>query len=675
MSKILLISVVIGIASVGASAERVPLLVGGHAHGADNIQALSDLGIGNFVWIPKYGYSMGNTPWKDKNDILIDTEACVKNRMYFMISQRRGLGKSFKPGGGEYGGDTTPEIYSGSAIRRIQSMAGEYFVGLHAEELDIDLLQNSLRPGFRSRIPEIYNFTDRQGGRKAYEKELNRISKIYHGYGKGVRFMPDMCVTFQHSGFRCGGDIVMTEMLESLPNVELQLAYLRGGAQQFDKDWGIWVSPWYYGKVPSEDTELWPNTIAQPGEGHAPSSFRRCLYMSYVSGARVLTMQETEPIFSRKDGGGYKLAAWGAELKNFWDYAKNNTEQMKPIIELALMVDKNNGWAPGHLNGDWIDRESVWGKLPIEKSDNMLSRYLDVLLPNYGREKDWWKEKGRTYPGYFAQSPAGAFDIVASDISAKKLSKYPYVFMMADFDMNKDLLSVLREYVQNGGNLFVNANQMRHKESFVQDVEFLGAAIGEKYEFSNWSGNNLLMRRIYTSDKIAVKKTIAGMTPGEYPEPWYAAQDIQLKGAEVIADDGSGNPVLIRNKFGEGYVYLSTPEYMLHGFDEYKQTLSLYRNMILNTIKTSPINVTSVGKNTSENDISWTASYQGDSVIAAIANHGKSNRKVDVHWRKPCKVGTVEVGSKEIESKQVESGMVFTVNVLSEDIILLRIRL
>ena len=47
----------------GTADGTVPLRVGGHAHGAENIRALADLGIGNFVWIPALGYTMGNTPW------------------------------------------------------------------------------------------------------------------------------------------------------------------------------------------------------------------------------------------------------------------------------------------------------------------------------------------------------------------------------------------------------------------------------------------------------------------------------------------------------------------------------------------------------------------------------------------------------------------------------------
>ena len=48
---------ILALAAVAAAAHAAPkhpfpLLVGGHAHGAANIRALADLGMGNFVWIP-----------------------------------------------------------------------------------------------------------------------------------------------------------------------------------------------------------------------------------------------------------------------------------------------------------------------------------------------------------------------------------------------------------------------------------------------------------------------------------------------------------------------------------------------------------------------------------------------------------------------------------------------
>ncbi|MBM3494840.1 MAG: hypothetical protein FJX72_11075, partial [Armatimonadetes bacterium] len=428
-----LIAAGIAMAAISTPTGELPLLVGGHAHGAANIRALKSLGLGNFVWIPKRGYGMGNVPWDSEHDILADVHACVEAGMYFMVSQRRGLGREFKPGGPEFGGDTTPDIHDARAVRAIRARAGPLFVGLHAEELDADFLQNGLRASSRSRTPWLYGFTDRAGGHETFEAEVRRIGEAARG--AGARFMPNLCVSLHHSGFRAGGDIVMAELLEALPNTELQLAYLRGGAAQFAKPWGVWVSPWHKGKVPTEDKALWPGPNSAVGAGHDAGRLRRCLYLAWASGARILTVQETEPLFSRDGRGGYALAAWGRELQAFWRFAQGYGRPVRPRAGLALMVDRDSGWAPGHLHGDWIEHPTVWAKLPPERGDTMLGRYLDVLLPGFERVSGWWKEGGSEYPGYFAPTPAGPVDIVSSDIGTARLRQYRAVMLMGNVAM------------------------------------------------------------------------------------------------------------------------------------------------------------------------------------------------------------------------------------------------
>lgn len=672
------------LATLPAAGADLPLLVGGHAHGATNIQALSDLGLGNFVWIPKLKYGMGNTPWdldpSGPNGIYADVEACLRNGLYFAISQRRGLGTIWRPGGFEYGGDCWGgDLHSPSVIAEIALRAGGRFVGLHAEELDCDFLQNAIRPGYRSRVAHLYDFTDRAGGRLYFEEELARIGRLYHGYGPGVQYWPNLAVSLHHSGFRAGADLVFAEFLESLPTTELQLAYLRGGSRQFGKDWGMWVSPWHGGTVPCEDKGLWPAGPAVIGGGHPASAFRRCLYLAYVSGARVLTLQETEPLFSRAEPGnpqaGYTLAAWGKELKEFWEYVRHHSERVEPIVPFALLVDRDNGWAPGNLHGGWIERETVWGKLLPDRSDAMLSSYLDLLIPGYGRKTpDWWA-KNEMYPGYFAATPYGAFDIVASDIGVEQLAVYPAVVLMGDMQMTGALLNVLRAYVEQGGNLYVNVHQMRLHEDFVQDTALLGATIGGSLIESDWAGGTIIGRRIFSSQRVRVRYRIAGLSRDAYDEPPYALQDVQTETAEVLADDGNGNPVLLRNRYGKGYAWLSTPEYMLEGWGDRYRPLNFFADLLHGLLRSGPVAVTQLGDERAADDISWIAARRGpQEVLVLLVNHGRNEREADVHWRASVRHASIQAGGgRLVNVQEVDSGAVFRVTVPPEDVALLGI--
>ncbi len=631
-------------ALLAPSPSEPPLLVGGHAHGVANIRILKELGLGNFVWIPKRGYGMGNTPWDGEHDIIADVEACVATDMHFMISQRRGLGREFKPGGPEYGGDTTPEIHAPTVVREIRRRAGDLFVGLHAEELDADFIQNGLRASHRSRIPQLYDFTDRAGGRRTFEGEVARIGRLAHACG--ARFLPNLCVSMHHSGFRAGGDIVMAELLEALPNTELQLAYLRGGARQFAKPWGVWVSPWHRGKVPTEDKGLWPGPNSEVGAGHDADRFKRCLYLAWASGASILTMQETEPLFARDGAGGYRPAAWGRELRSFWQTVRDLPRPVRPVVPLALLVDRDNGWSPGHLHGDWIERQTVWAKLPPERGDTMLARYLDALLPGFERTTGWWKEGGREYPGYFAPTPAGPFDIVSSDIRADRLSRYRAVALMSEISMTPNLLDTLKRYVRQGGKLLLNVNHMRLRERFVQAPDFLGARIGESRQWSDWSRSHLLMRRTVSAHRIIAKQAIGRLEPREWREPWFVVQDVQPQGAETVSVTGSGEPVLLRHRFGKGEVLLSTPDSNLTGTGTEADRLGFFAELLREIGRDNGVTL-AAPDGQALSDLSWVCADMGSERMSVVANH--SERAITVRLSIGGRAQTRRIAPKDVE--------------------------
>jgi hypothetical protein len=629
----------------------LPLLVGGHAHGRRNIEILADLGLGNFVWIPKVAYPMGNTPWDKSHDVMADVEACLRKGFYFMISQRRGLGQVVRPGGFEFGGDCSGDLLDKATVTRIGEKAGKLFVGLHAEELDADMIQSALHPIWRTRTPELYCFTDCAGGRKHFEDELYLRKELYHSYQ--ANFLPNLCVTFHHCGYRIGADLVLAEFLEHLTAVELQLAYLRGGVTQFGKDWGAWVSPWYWGQVPCEDKKLWPSPHAVVGGGHPAWTLRHTLYLAYVSGARLLTVQETEPLFSAGRDGGFMLAAWGAQLKQFWDYARNHQERFQPIISLALLVDKNSGWAPAHLWEDWNPRETLWGKMPVEPSDTMLSSYLNVLLPGYGRTREVVMKRQDTYPGNFVATPYGPFDIVSSDISPERLHPYRVVVILGDVQMSPSLRRTLEVYAQSGGTLLINAVQMRSDERVVQDEKLLGVRIGT---------------RVFPSSKIICTRELEGIGEREFNEPPFWSAEVTPVGAAIVATDGAGHPVLLRHACGKGRVYLAAPEYLLGGGNEHKVRLFFFAQLLESLARNALIQVGT------SHPLSWISSRQGEnSVVVLLANHGMDEAEVEVACQVGCKAAQVEVGGgKTAMTGKMATGQ-YAVRVAPQDIVLLRL--
>ena len=638
-------------------AIEMPVLVGGMAHGADNIAILAELGLGNFVWIPpSYYYATGNVPWDDSHTVMHDIEACLAHDMYFMIGQRRGLGDDVRPGGFEYGGHGSADIYGEEEVRGMVEAGGRFFIGLHAGEMDADFIQSALRPSFRARTPELYAFTDRAGGRMAFEGELRRLTKRYHSYG--ARFVPNLCVTHHHCGFRAGAPLVVAELLEHLPTTELQLAYLRGGATQFSRPWGVWVSPWWWGTIPCEDKETFSSKHAVEGGGHPASALRRCLWLSYVSGARLFTAQETEVLYAKTDSG-YRLAAWGLELKELWDYASAHHEPLRPIVNLALLIDADNGWAPAHMWQDWNQHAVVWGKLPLDRSDRMLVAYLNALLPGFERTRESVQARVDYFPGYFAATPSGPFDIVSSDISPEALAAYPAIALMGEVDFTPHLHETLRAYVDAGGALLINALHMRRGEELVQDEPWVGATIGT---------------RVYPSDRTVVetpKRLVRfGFPPEkvEVAEPWFMSVEVSPTTAEVVVTDGDGRPVLLHKRHGEGRVLLSTPEYMSEGFGEQSRPLEVFSRLVGGIASAGPLAVEGSG-------ISWIAAYRArGEVLVCLADHGGGPSNATVTWAGGAGEAVVEVGGVHVRTSREGDVTVYALQVPPEDVILLSFR-
>jgi hypothetical protein len=644
VSKLVLLMV--GLLAVRGSAEP-PLLVGGCAHGERNIRALAGLGVGNFVWIPASVYATANVPWDDEHTVLDDVRAAVASDLHFMVSVRRGIGDELRPGGYQYGGHSD-EFLTREQVEGIAAVAGDRLWWLHGEEMDADMHQQGIRPSFRTRTPELFRYQTREGGRLSFEGELRRLRRRYDQWGG--QLLPNLCMTYHHSGWRAGSPMIIAELLEHLPTTELQLAYLRGGARQFGGEWGVWVSPWWIGKIPTEDVDMWPIGYAEEGGGHSSASLRRCLYLSWVSGARLLCTQDTPPLLSGDGEGGFELGPWGRELAAFWGYAKQHPEPIEPVPGLAVLVDKSNGWCPAHLGINWALEESVWGKLPTDRTDRMLSGYLDALLPGFGRTFGAVEAREDVYPGYFAATPHGPFDIVSSDISSMELSRYPLVVVLGGLEMTPSLHATLRDYVSGGGTLLINALQLRWREAWVDDPELWGVDLGIG-EGDNWT-------RIFSSTEVHLRKPAAGLEPGVWTEPWFAPVEVVAGSGEVLAEDHEGHPVLLRNAFGEGTVYLSTPEFMQEGWGPQDATLGFFEDLIGDlSAEAWPIVIESEG------DVSWVAGRQGDDGLLLLVNHHQREAR-SVRVGGSGDDARVEVGDATLQQAKVD--------VPPEDVVVLR---
>lgn len=185
------------------------------------------------------------------------------------------------------------------------------------------------------------------------------------------------------------------------------------------------------------------------------------------------------------------------------------------------------------------------------------------------------------------------------------------------------------------------------------------------------------LSHIVGSYQIVRKLPLKGVPQESFWEPWYCCVDVQPTTAEVVADNGDAKPVpvLLRNRYGKGLVYLSLPEYMMEGLGDYTTTLSFFETMIRGLAGQGAVNVTAPDSDSPQTDISWQAAYQAeDSIVVVLANHGESAKAVDVTCRIPSVGGQVKVGNESVTMDKRPHATAFSLTVPAQDIILLRIK-
>lgn len=328
------------------------------------------------------------------------------------------------------------------------------------------------------------------------------------------------------------------------------LTFSRGGSRQYNKPFGFYQT--VFGEATSADAKYSQEDARRlaklkknpwhPGEdfGVSPTYHKRLLMLAYYAGAS-LQQFESEPWgYAKKDKNDvWTLTGNGKSIKAVYDWvsrpeAKRGT-YYAPIVLLNDYFSGNWEWRQGK---EW----KVWYMYPYEDGDYMLRHLLNQLDPPTGDFKTMHinsngmrnSELSDLYDVYFANAPSGA-------VTPQELGKYPVALLTGAIRKTEGLSENLQKYVKEGGTLVINIAQMH-----LLPASFAGVKITNKYTISN------------------------NMKIGE----------VIPAGAEVMAKDSSGLPLVTRYKNGKGNVILTTPYHMLNMKDK-KQSIPLLRELML----------------------------------------------------------------------------------------------
>lgn len=370
-------------------------------------------------------------------------------------------------------------------------------------------------------------------------------------------------------------------------------------------------------------------------------------YAAFCSGAEYITVQDTPPMFEINPAetpdyslGGTENLDWvlsphGQALEDFYDKMGNietNHGQPQPDMKVAVMVDPRHGFAPSNVLegvGSWDvpapsqvngvsfeygnDLGHIWysGPASANEFDQHLANILSIVYPGWlGNEDgpDGRKVGPDKYPGTFLDTPIGPVDIVTTGISQAELDEYDAVIIagpfqpdrdeLGYFDRNEPIMSKIKNYVKQGGNLAANAEQfidfrgnVPWKNVDIPDstgwthIDRTSTMTGNESDIAFWSGSfswdsPLAHVESWAADPGEANKiTDLGWTGEESREsdPHYA-HTFNSDSSYTTYEHGWGytstnqsSPVLIASQYGTGRVFLSL-EYL--GLDTGNQNLT-----------------------------------------------------------------------------------------------------
>jgi hypothetical protein len=238
---------------------------------------------------------------------------------------------------------------------------------------------------------------------------------------------------------------------------------------------------------------------------------------------------------------GYNLIAPNGELNPMgWPYdemlrlAAKHPDRGVMHTPVAVLLDKAHGYDKYTYGG-----MRIYESAPLQRPDCMLNEFFNVAYyPFPKNEGELVDDLNVPWPnGYFGDS----FDmLVTSPTKLDAVKDYPVVFCVGDTRIDPKWAARLKQYVNEGGTLVINAEQVVDG----MDAAFLGAMI-----------NKGTVKEASEVDCVRDGEKLVGT-----PFPYVTATATT---AEVIAKTPGGDPIALLNKVGRGRVLLTTPSYLM----------------------------------------------------------------------------------------------------------------
>ncbi|MBI2841963.1 MAG: NPCBM/NEW2 domain-containing protein [Armatimonadetes bacterium] len=308
----------------------------------------------------------------------------------------------------------------------------------------------------------------------------------------------------------------------SRQNIEINIANNRGACRSYGKPMMLADDPWTGNLFTTR----------------SPDETEQIMYLAYFSGVDYLYHEYNA--FVQKVDGRFPNA-WGEKYLDFARFAAVHPRRGNQIVRIAVMRGFGDIWSK-------IYAENTPGLANSISFDPTIADYnlLNTFLPSYGTYY-------QSNPYRFCTgTPFGPVDMVPWDAPLSHLSIYDLVVYMGQNAMDSQQYQTLKAYVQQGGKLVMSLGQLRVEGNDPRPVlnealndPFLGVALQS-------------MPSIAATQAEITFQTGSGSQAGTV----YDLYTITPTTAQTIASTTDGRPVVVKNSYGSGAVYLYATDFL-----------------------------------------------------------------------------------------------------------------
>jgi hypothetical protein len=386
-----------------------------------------------------------------------------------------------------------------------------------------------------------------------YTRALERKwSSLFHTqtgamWDKLITAQATSSTAYAHALGRWGARMTGVETSAVQPSVAMRVAFTRGAARQYGGSFLYYHAP-NFGDTATTFTRI--QNFAGPDHffhtrygatmGPSLSWYRKTYYLYYMAGASAIYLEQGNDQFFKPGPGEhpFQLNPLGRITNEFMNFAERHKERGTPYTPVAFLLDPAHGW-------DMTDYPQwAFGVSPPGRHDRALRELFGAAYYPAPVNEGEFATADRQYftNGIFGD----IFDVlVASDERREAIDSYRAVVAGGRIEWTPAWTEQLKNYVRKGGVLVLNAAQVKNLPEDLLGVRLLGAtaeADDAKCLLPNEAGTNL-----------------RGNT--------YAYQRVERRGAEVLMQTTTGDPLVTSFAIGRGRViFCAVPD--LLGLDE-----------------------------------------------------------------------------------------------------------